>query len=116
MTSGDFETFWRELITWLSDRQDIRNWTVLHKETGEDFEAEYGGKNYVLAYPEAPAKTQRIPREDFKVIFENWEGYLNQKIGRSEFVHGPIAFSRFTKYAISIIHEFKSQKEKDTHY
>jgi len=110
MKSGEFDTFWRELVTWLSDKQNIRNWTAFHQTTGEDFEAQYGGSDYVLAYPEPPAKTQRIPKADFKVVFENWEGYINGRLKRSIFVHGPIAFSRFTKYTISIIHQFKLQE------
>jgi hypothetical protein len=74
---------------------------------GDDFEAEYTGGNYILAYPESPAKTQKIPKADFQMIFENWNDYINGRIKRSEFVHGSIAYNRFTKYTISIIHEYK---------
>jgi hypothetical protein len=107
----EFETFWHELTMWLStNKQSIRNWTVYHEETGEDFEADYDGGDYVLAYPDLPAKTQRIPKLDFKLVFENWEGYISGRVKRSEFVHGPIAQSRFTKYTISIIHQYKLRK------
>ncbi len=112
MKSEEFETFWHELRTWLSKKQSIRNWTAFHQTTGEDFEAEFEGSDYVFAYPEPPAKKQRIPKADFKVVFENWEEYISGKVRRSELVHGPIAFSRFTKYTISIIHEYKLQKQE----
>lgn len=111
MTTEEFETFWHELTTWVSNnKESIRNWTVFHQKTGEDFEAKYEGGSYILAYPEPPAKTQKIPKTDFKIVFENWEGYVSGRIGRSEFVHGPIAYSRFTKYTISLIHQYKLQK------
>ena len=114
MNSEKFETFWPELTMWLSkNKESIRNWTVFHEDTGKDFKAEYVGGNYVLAYPEPPAKTQRIPKIDFKLIFDNWEGYINGRIKRSEFVHGPIAQSRFTKYTISIIHQYSSESENE---
>jgi len=51
MKPEEFETFWHGLKTWLSTRQSIRNWTVFHKTTGENFEAEYGKSDYILAYP-----------------------------------------------------------------
>lgn len=108
MKSGEFEEFWSELTAWLSkNKERIKNWTAFHQETGDDFEAKYEGGKYILAYPEPPAKTQRIPKADFKSVFENWEDYLSGQVKRSELVHGPIAQSRFTKYTISIIHQYK---------
>ncbi|MGA2683219.1 MAG: hypothetical protein ABSF44_15640 [Candidatus Bathyarchaeia archaeon] len=105
MTSEEFDNFWQELTRRLYHKKTaIKNWTVFHQVTGEDFEAEYEGGAYILVYPQPPAKTQRIPKVDFKVIFENWDQYLSGEIKRSEFAHGPIAQSRFTKYTISIIH------------
>jgi len=111
MNSEEFGTFWQDLTMWLSkNKESIRNWTVFHEDTGEDFEAEYEGGDYVLAYPAPTAKTQRIPKTDFRLIFENWEGYVNGRIKRSEFVHGPMGYSRFTKYTISIIHQYNLQE------
>lgn len=109
----DFETFWREIVVWLSSRQRIiTNWTKFHEheQIGEKFEAEYKNGDYILAYPEPPAKVQRIPKEDFKIIYDKWEEYTKGILPRSYFVHGPIAKSRFTKYTISIIHEYINQR------
>jgi hypothetical protein len=75
----DFEIFWSKLTSWLSNKQYIINWTV---NSGE------------------------IPKNDFKIIYKNWDGYVAGLIPRSHFVHGPIAKSRFTKYSISIIHQY----------
>lgn len=101
-----FDMFWSELISWLSKKQYIKNWTQLKGYTGENFYAIYQGGNYIISYPKS-AGDQKIPKKSFKIIYDNWNGYVAGKIPRSHFVHGPIAKSRFTKYIISIIHQFK---------
>ena len=40
-------------------------------------------------------------RKDFELVYENWEGYISGRISRSD-----LCESRFTKYTISIIHQF----------
>jgi len=100
----DFDTFWYELTSWLSSKQHIINWTADKGEAGEDFEALHAGGNSIIAYPKS-AGVQRIPKKDFKILYENWNGYVTGVIPRSHFVHGPIAGSRFTKYVISILHQ-----------
>lgn len=107
----DFDTFWSELTSLLSTKQHITNWTILKGQIGEDFYAAYLGGNYIVAYPES-AGIQRIPKTDFKIIYEKWDGYTAKLIPRSHFVHGPVATSRFTKYTISIIHQYLCSKRK----
>jgi len=107
----DFDIFWTKLISWLSHRQHIINWTVKSGEIGEDFEAVHGGGNYIIIYPKS-AGVQKVPKNDFRIIYENWNGYVAEAIPRSHFVHGPISKSRFTKYVISIIHQYTNYKRK----
>jgi len=108
---NNFDAFWTELTSWLSNKQRIINWTVDKGEIGVDFEALYAGGNYIIAYPES-AGVQRIPWKDFKIIYENWSGYLAGVIPRSHLVHGPLSKSRFTKYVISIIHQYMSYERR----
>lgn len=103
----NFDIFWSELTSCLSNKQHIINWTVDKGEIGEDFEALYAGGNYIIAYPKS-AGVQKIPKKDFKIIYENWNGYVAGIIPRSHFAHGPIARSRFTKYILSILHQYTS--------
>jgi len=58
--------------TWLSDKQYITNWTVNSGKIGEDFRAFYAGGNYIIVYPESATHVQRVPKDDFKVVYENW--------------------------------------------
>ena len=107
----DFEIFWSKMMIWLSDRQHITNWTVKSEEIGEDFEAVHTGGNYITVYPKSALHVQRVPKKDFKIIYENWEGYMIGLVPRRHFVKGPISSSRFTKYTISIIHQYLGSKE-----
>lgn len=98
-----FDGFWEKLAKILRDRQTIRNWTAFSSYIGDDFEAE-SQKDLILVY--APGiSIQRIPKEDFKLVFDKWENYLQGNVKRSDFAHG--AGSRYTKYTISIIHQFE---------
>ena len=107
----DFATFWSELACWLSGKRHIVNWTVHSGEIGEGFDAIYAGGNYVIAYPRSTG-VQRIPKSDFKIVYENWDGYVASLIPRSYFVKGPIVRSRFAKYVISIIHQYLGGKRR----
>lgn len=107
----NFDTFWSELTSWLSSKQRITNWTADKGETGEDFEALHAGGNYIVVYPKS-AGVQRIPRKDFQIFHENWNGYVAGVIPRSHLVHGPIARSRFTKYTISIVHQYMNYERR----
>lgn len=106
----DFDVFWARLTTWLGSEKRITNWTANRGETGEDFEAVHAGGNYITVYLES-AGIQRVPKKDFKPIYENWDGYAKGLIPRYHFVKGPIANSRFTKYTISIIHQYLDDEE-----
>jgi len=103
----NFDAFWSKLTSWLSNKRHIINWTVDKGEIGENFEALHAGGNYIILYPKS-AWVQKVPKKDFKIIYENWNEYLTRVIPRSYFVHGPIAGSRFTKYIISILHQYLS--------
>jgi len=107
----EFDIFWPKLKSWLSGRQRIVNWTANSEEIGEDFEAVHAGGNYIIVYPESALCVQRVPKNAFKVIYENWDGYVTGLIPRSHFVKGPISSSRFTKYTISIIHQYLNNQE-----
>jgi hypothetical protein len=109
----DFGVFWFRLTSWLSRRQRIMNWTVKSGEIGEDFEAVHAGGNYVIVYPKSALRVQRVPKNDFKVIYEKWDEYIAELIPRSYFVKGPIVHSRFSKYIISIIHQCLNSKKSE---
>ncbi len=99
-TEMSFDAFWADLKSFLSSRRLIRNWTAQKGYIGEDFEAIYDF-GYVVIYP-ASATTQKVRRQDFKLVFDNWQGYINGVVSREALCES----SRFTKYTISITHEY----------
>jgi len=109
----DFGIFWSRLTSWLSHKQRIINWTVKSGEIGENFEAVYAGGDYVIVYPKSALYVQKAPKNDFKVIYEKWDEYVAKLIPRAYFVKGPIAHSRFSKYIISIIHQYLNSKKSE---
>lgn len=109
----DFGIFWSRLTSWLSHRQRIINWTVKSGEIGENFEAVYAGGDYITVYPKSALYVQKAPKNDFKLIYEKWDEYVAKLIPRSYFVKGPIAHIRFSKYIISIIHQYLNSKKAE---
>lgn len=71
----------------------------------------YAGGDYIIVYPKSALYVQRVPKNDFKVSYEKWDEYIAELIPRSYFVKGPIAHSRFSKYIISIIHQYLNSKK-----
>jgi hypothetical protein len=95
-----------ELSFWLSNKPMIKNWTLSSGFIGEDFEAGPVSGNYVEIRPPSALTYQKVPRKDFELIFENWNAYLNKEISRGDLAKR----SRFTKYTISIIHQYLSSQ------
>jgi hypothetical protein len=104
----DFSLLWSGLESWLKEKQTIENWTANKGVIGEDFEAGPVSGNYVLVYPHSALSVQRVPKRDFKFICEKWARYLNGDIKRSELAKK----SRFTKYTVSIIHQYLNTKQE----
>jgi hypothetical protein len=100
-----FESFWNELQIELRKPRKIRNWTAKKGSTGDDFFAYVKNENYVICKIMA-GNDQNVPKNDFQIIYDHWEDYLAERVTRAEFAHGCVGNSRFTKYTISIIHQF----------
>ena len=94
-----FDSFWTELFINLRTPQKIKNWTVKKGFFGDNFKAQTNKNSILCITPKG--SEQCVPRKDFELIYENWDGYISGRISRSDFCE-----SRFTKYTISIIHQF----------
>jgi hypothetical protein len=100
----EFEEFWEKLTEIMSEKQEIHNWTVDKEFLGKgDFTAIIK-RNYVECDVPNAKMLQQVPKIDFQIMFEKWNTYLNGKIHRSELRNQ----SRFTKYTISIIHQYEN--------
>lgn len=105
-TGLSFDNFWNELATFLSTRRAIKNWTICKGYFGEDFDAAYNSGKILVYSPSAIANSQKVHRQDLKLVFDNWQKYVSKTISRAELCKS----SYVTKYAISIIHEYLSEK------
>lgn len=94
-----FDTFWNDLIIQLRTSKKIKNWTVKKGFFGENFTAQTNQNSILCITPKG--SEQCVPRKDFELVYENWEGYISGRILRSD-----LCESRFTKYTISITHQF----------
>jgi hypothetical protein len=102
INNNDFDVFWSELSSWLSNKPSIANWTLKSGPIGEDFEAGPVCGNYVIVKAPSALTSQKVPKRDFELMYENWDAYIDEKISRGELAKK----SRFTKYTISIIHQY----------
>jgi hypothetical protein len=101
--ASNFEDFWVKLQTTLSSKSTITNWTVDKGETGENFTAGPVCVGYVIISAPSALNEQKVPKADFKLIYDNWRPYLKRAVRRGELMNQ----SRFTKYTISIIHQYQ---------
>lgn len=101
---NDFDHFWGRLTNQLKEGKEIRNWTRDSGYLGSgNFEAYYRGGNYIECVISPTRQPMRVPKKDFKLVFDNWDGYIAGRIPRHLFRDS----SLFTKYTISTIHEFE---------
>jgi hypothetical protein len=78
--------------------------------TGEDFEAGHGGVDCLIVYPPSAQNKLRVPKSDFHIMFDNWQSYSKRKISRGELAK----LSRFTKYTISILHQYQDLMKQES--
>ncbi len=95
-----FDSFWNDLLIDLKTSKKIKNWTTKKSHFGEDFTAQVKN-NHSILITTLKGSEQSVPKRDFQLIYDNWEGYVSENIPRKDFLQ-----SRFTKYTISIIHQF----------
>lgn len=99
-TSTQFLDFWMALNRELKDVITIQNWTVDKAYYGEDFKAKFNQlSNKVEIYLPSKKKALYASRDDFKIVYNKWNDYIEGDISRSAFIK-----SHKTKYTISIIH------------
>ena len=95
-----FNSFWNDLLINLRTPKKIKNWTVKKGNFGDDFTAQVKN-NHTILCTTLKGSENSPTRKDFELIYDNWEGYVSETIPRKDFLQ-----SRFTKYTISIIHQF----------
>jgi len=102
-----FDDFWRNLRDKLQEQVVIRNWTRDNGYLGQgDFGAIFRD-GYIECHPPEAENPQKVPKQDFRFMYENWKDYTEGRIKRSQLRDR----SRFTKYTISILHQYEDLME-----
>lgn len=101
----EFQSFWQDLLLWLSNEREIDNWTVKSGFIGESFTAGLFG-NFVIIKTPSAVSSIKMPKKDLRLIHDNWDNYIKEEVSRGELTKK----SRFTKYAISIIHQYLNKQ------
>jgi hypothetical protein len=98
-TMKTFNEVWREIQARLSEGTEIPNWGLVDGYTGKVTRIE--GKNYdeILVSGERTTERRRVPRTEFKKVFEVWYRYKQGLTSRDE-IQG---FSQNTTYIFSIL-------------
>ena len=94
------EIFWNDLLIDLKTPKKIKNWTTKKGNFGEDFTAQVKN-NHSILITTLKGSEQSVSKRDFKLIYDDWDGYVSENIPRKDFLQ-----SRFTKYTISTIHQY----------
>jgi hypothetical protein len=95
-----FDVFWNELLKELATKKKIKNWTTKNGYLGGDFTAQATSNNDIECIT-VEGSINNARKVDFELIFDNWEGYVSERIPRTDFKK-----SFVTKYTISIIHQY----------
>jgi hypothetical protein len=102
--STSFEKQWMEISDSLHVGQAINNWGYVRGYTGKSFKISRIETNFIVIDSPSAKNLQRVPKDDFRKVWEIWEAYLSQKVLRNKIT----AFiTRYSSYVISIFHDLK---------
>ena len=79
----------------------FRSWTMKKGFFGEDFTAQVKNPNTILCTT-LKGSEQSVSMKNFRLVYDDWEGYLSGNVKRKDW----IPHTRFSKYTISIIHQY----------
>ncbi len=102
--STSFEKKWDEVCNLLHVGQVINNWGYVRGYTGKSFKISRIEPDSIVIDSPSAKNLQRVPKDDFRKVWEIWKAYLSQKILRNEIT----AFiTRYSSYILSIFHDLK---------
>jgi hypothetical protein len=100
-----FSNAWTALQNSLAAETSIANWTADKGLLGDHFTVVAMDSSFIEVDTPNAKNLQRVPRWDSEFVYKNWVGYTAGKIPRHVLRDG----TRFSKYAISILHWLESQ-------
>lgn len=98
-----FDQVWNTLQSHLRPGMVIKNWTAFSGYIGEDSTIVHLSQSDISVDAPGAKTIQHVPRNDFKAVWEVWEGYKKGKVPREELRD----ITRFSKYIISILHWYE---------
>ncbi len=95
-----FINTWNALQIQLTPGTIIRNWTVENGFLGDEFTIVCVSQNYIEVDTPGAQNIQRIPQQDFQIVYNLWDDYRFGNVRRREIRDQ----TRFSKYIISILY------------
>lgn len=95
-----FPQTWNALHASLASGVLIKNWTCDSGFLGDDFTVTAVASGFIEVNSPNAANIQRVPREDFELVYTEWANYIAGQTGRAEIRDK----TRFSKYIISVLH------------
>jgi hypothetical protein len=98
-----FEMIWLDLIQQIRLGLTVKNWTALRGYLGDEMTVVgYDDGHIEIKAPKAKT-IQRVPKADFKKVWNVWLDYKLQKVPRFEIRDQ----TPYSKYIISILHWYE---------
>lgn len=94
-----FSEVWLRVRTGLAPGVKIRNWTAAKGFLGDEFSIVRVESSHVEINSPNAETIQRVGKNDFEVMFSNWEAYCTGRLKRQALVRQ----TRVSKYTMSIL-------------
>lgn len=98
-----FDGVWQYLQRNLKPETEIQNWAVFNEYLGDNMTVTNIHQNYIYVHAPKAQTLQHIPKGDFKLVWELWSDYIEQRVKRYQIRD----LTRFSKYIISIFHWYE---------
>ena len=98
-----FELFWPDLVSHLKPGLTVDNWTAFRGNLGDTMRVVDIRDGYIEIEAPKAKSIQRVPKDDFKKVWDVWSDYKSQKLPRFEIRD----MTLYSKYIISVLHWYE---------
>ena len=104
-----YDLIWARLMELLEPGTKIANWTAFSGHLGDYMSITDVSLKAIRVYSPGAKHIVSVPKSEIRTVWLVWDDYKAQRLRRSELAE----MTRFSKYAISILHWFEEQEGAD---
>jgi hypothetical protein len=98
-----FEILWPDLIRRLELGLAVKNWTAFRGYLGDEMTVAGIDEGHIEIKAPKAKTIQRVPKTDFKKVWDVWTDYKSQKLPRFKIRD----VTPYSKYIISVLHWYE---------